>query len=70
MVKNHFFLSTVKAHGRAITLNRSGRNRQKRDAKHACMEKETPRRKKKTDKFGGFWVKEGRKDHGFGLGMT
>ena len=33
----------VEARRKVSTLKRSGRNRQKQDAKHACMEKETPK---------------------------
>ena len=63
-----FFVCRVEARGRVSTLNESGRNKQKQDAKHAFMEKETARRKnwKIRRDLGG--VNEGRKDHVFGLG--
>ena len=40
-----FLYTQVEVHGRAGTLNESGRNSQNQDAKHACMEKDTPRKK-------------------------
>ena len=46
----YFFLYVVEALGRASTVNGSGHNREKREAKHVCMwwtrwtQKETPRR--------------------------
>ena len=71
------FVYIVEARGRASTMNRSGCNSQKQDAKHTCMgwtrwmQEETPRRENwkigRTNDLGG--VHKGRKDHGFGLGM-
>ena len=40
-----FSVDMVEVRGRVSTLNGSERNRQKLDAKHTCMEKETPSRK-------------------------
>ena len=64
-----FFGDILKPRGKASTLNGLGRNSQKQDAKHACIEKETPRRKKWKNRRDLGGVNEGRKDHGYGLGM-
>ena len=50
-----FFVYVVEARERASTLNRSGCNTQKQDAKQACMEKENLQGGK-TGELGGIWV--------------
>ena len=70
-----FFGDIVGAHRRVSTLNGSGRNRQKQDAKHAWDGQVGHRRELqggKTEKFEGGnlrRVNEGRKDHRFLLLM-
>ena len=66
--KHTFFAYIVEARGRASTMNGSGRNRQKQNVKHTCMEKETPRRKNWKIRRDLDGVNKGRKGHGFGLG--
>ena len=67
-VKEHFFFFVyiVEARGKASTLNGSGHNSQKQEAKHTCLEKETPRRKNWKMRRDLGWVNEGTKDHGLG----
>ena len=74
-VSRVFFVYMVEARGRAGSLNGSGRNRQKQDAKHAWGGQVGHRRELqggKTEKFEGGnlrRVNEGRKDHRFLLLM-
>lgn len=70
------FLYIVEARGRASTVHGSGRNRQKQDAKHACMHGvgiNGYRRNLQGGKIGRRrdlgGDNEGRKDQGLGLRM-